>query len=453
MTPAMTAAEIEACVPQRFEADRALEHARARVTAAGQWNERQHLGRRWPIGCVALEVTQRCNLDCELCYLSESSQALKDLPLDEVYRRIGMIRAQYGEGTDVQITGGEPTLRPHAELVAIVRRARDAGLRPSLFTNGIRATRALLVELAAAGLEDVAFHVDLTQQRPGFTTETALNTLRQEYIERARGLPLAVFFNTSVCEANVDAVASIAGFFLAQADVVSMASFQLHADTGRGALRGRGPGVNVAAVAGHIQTGIQAKLDFGVMDIGHARCNRYAMALVANGRAFDLCDEPEFIARILCRTANLRFDRARPAGAVAALARWSLRNPSAIPECLAWLARKAWRMRREVLAARGGVHKLSFFIHDFMNACELEKDRVDACSFMVATPEGPLSMCLHNAKRDAYLLRPIALTSGERVRFWDPASGRIGRQPRVEPVRLNRKNARGLARERIEART
>ena len=95
-----------------------------------------------PVGCVALEITQRCNLDCDLCYLSESSQALKDLPLEEVYRRIAMIRAQYGEGTDIQITGGEPTLRPRAELLAIVRRAREAGLRPSLFTNGIRASRA-----------------------------------------------------------------------------------------------------------------------------------------------------------------------------------------------------------------------------------------------------------------------------------------------------------------------
>ena len=98
----MSATEIEVCVPQRFEEsrDRALERARVRVEATGQWSPRQHLGRRWPVGCVALEITQRCNLDCELCYLSESSQALKDLPLEEVYRRIAMVRAQYGEGTD-----------------------------------------------------------------------------------------------------------------------------------------------------------------------------------------------------------------------------------------------------------------------------------------------------------------------------------------------------------------
>ena len=424
----MTAAEVEACVPQRFEEDRAgaLERARARVAAAGQWSPRQHLGRRWPVGCVALEITQRCNLDCELCYLSESSQALKDIPLAEVYCRIAMIRAQYGAGVDVQITGSEPTLRPRGELVAIVRRARESGLRPSLFTNGIRASRALLAELAAAGLEDVAFHVDTTQRRRGYLSEAALDALRLEYIARARGLPLAVFFNTSVCDSNLEAVPAIAEFFLCHADVVRMASFQLHADTGRGSLRGRGPRVSVAAVAGRIQAGVRAKLNFDAMDIGHARCNRYAMALVANGRAHDLCDEPDFIVRMLERTAALRLDRTRPADGLAALAGWALRHPRALPDCLAWVARKTWRMRQDLLAARCRVHKLSFFIHDFMHACALERERIDACSFMVATPEGPLSMCLHNAKRDAYLLPPGAA-----------------------PVRLTRKTARGLAKLRF----
>ena len=83
---------------------------------------RQVLGRRSTIGCVALEVTQRCNLDCTLCYLSESSESVKDLPLEAVFERIDRIRETYGPGIGVQVTGGDPTLRPRAELVAIVRR-------------------------------------------------------------------------------------------------------------------------------------------------------------------------------------------------------------------------------------------------------------------------------------------------------------------------------------------
>lgn len=144
------------------------------MVARGQWSGAQLIGRTVPIGCVALEITQRCNLDCTLCYLSESSEAIKDVPLEEIFRRIDDIARRYGEGTNVQITGGEPTLRTRAELLAVVRRTAGAGLRTALFTNGIRASRALLAELGEVGLREVAFHVDTTQQRRGYATETAL---------------------------------------------------------------------------------------------------------------------------------------------------------------------------------------------------------------------------------------------------------------------------------------
>ena len=98
-------------------------------------------GRRWPIGYVALEVTQRCNLDCTACYLSEHSEAVKDIPLEELFRRIDLIFDHYGPHTNVQVTGGEPTLRNREELVAIVRKVSRKGMRPALVTNGIRAKR------------------------------------------------------------------------------------------------------------------------------------------------------------------------------------------------------------------------------------------------------------------------------------------------------------------------
>ena len=145
------------------------------MRATGQWGERQAAGRRWSIGCVSLEITQRCNLDCTLCYLSESAEAIRDLPLDEVFRRVDVIAAQYGPNTDVQISGGDPTLRDKGELSEIVRYIRAKGLRASLFTNGILLTRDWLKKLATDGLNDVAFHVDVTQERKGFTTEFQLN--------------------------------------------------------------------------------------------------------------------------------------------------------------------------------------------------------------------------------------------------------------------------------------
>ena len=144
----MTPQEVGAAqpAPQPLDHHPALSTARQRMMATGQWTASQFMGRRWPIGCVALEITQRCNLDCTACYLSENAEAVKDLPLEEVFGRIDMIFAHYGPNTDVQVTGGDPTLRKRDELVAIVRRIREKGMRPTLFTNGIRAGRELLRE-------------------------------------------------------------------------------------------------------------------------------------------------------------------------------------------------------------------------------------------------------------------------------------------------------------------
>ena len=419
-----------------------LEHARARMRAQGLWSPRQQMGRRWAMGCVALEVTQRCNLDCTACYLSESSQALHDLPLEEVFRRIDEIRKHYGPGTDVQLTGGDPTLRPAVELEAIVRRLRAAQLRATLFTNGIRANRALLTRLATAGLEGVAFHVDTTQGRKGYASEAALDAVRDEYLERARGLPLAVYFNTTVHGGNIGDVPALVRFFLGRAGAITLASFQLHAATGRGVLGERASGISLAGVIEAIRRGCAAPLDFDAIDIGHSHCNRYGVALVAGGRAHDALDDASLVAELLEKTAAVSLDRASPWRSACALARELLRHPATARRGLVWLAGKAWAMRYDLLAARGRVRKLSFFVHNFMDACALDADRLAACSLMVASGSGPVSMCEHNARRDDYLLQPAALRGG----YWDPVTGRTLAHPVVQPVRLTRKNTRGRAR-------
>ena len=200
--------------PRPLDYHGALIDACRRVTATDQWTANQLMGRRWPIGCVALEITQRCNLDCTACYLSEHSEAVKDVPLEELFRRIDLIFDHYGTNTNVQVTGGDPTLRKREELVAIVRRLSRKGMRPALVTNGIRAHREMLVELVEAGLVDIAFHVDLTQGRRGYDSEVALNEIRQDYIERARGLPLSVMFNTTVFDRNFEEIPEIVQFFV-----------------------------------------------------------------------------------------------------------------------------------------------------------------------------------------------------------------------------------------------
>jgi len=418
---------------QRDGQQAAMVEARRRMLRTGQWSDTQFMGRRWPIGCVALEITQRCNLDCTACYLSETSEAVKDLPIQEVLRRIDRIFEHYGPYTDVQVTGGDPTLRKREELIEIVRRIRQRGMRPTLMTNGIRATRDLLRKLAEAGLVDVTFHVDLTQQRRGFASEVALNAIRQEYIERARGLGLAVMFNTTVFAGNIAEIPAVVAFFIANSDIVRLASFQITADTGRtvpGLHDGR---LNIASIKSQIELGASTTLSFDTMHIGHSQCNRYAMAAVVNGTAYDVLDDPELVRCVLERTAHLQFDRQSRLKAVAALARGLVGSPSLAMRASIWLARKVWLARRELVRARGRVNKLSFFIHNFMGACSLEQARIDACVFAAATQAGPISMCLHNAMRDAFILDPIPM---EGDRFWNPLFGTVTTRP--EPGRPGR---------------
>ena len=444
----MDRAEIDAARPEPVSPLGALATARGRMRETGQWHPLQSMGRRWPIGCVALEITQRCNLDCTLCYLSDHSEAVKDIPIGEVFRRIDAIRAQYGAGTEVQVTGGDPTLRDRAELVQIIARVRAAGMQPNLFTNGIRATRDLLSELAAAGLADVAFHVDTTQKRKGYPTEESLHPVREEYIARAQGLGLRVVFNTTVHDDNLAEIPEIAAFFVRHADAVSLASFQLQAETGRGAAGGSEGQVSMPRVITQLQSGVGAKISLDTPLAGHGECNRHALTLVADGAVLDLYDDKRVLAALLDGTADMKFERMRPwQGALRFVARLATR-PRLLLALAPWAARKAWAFRAPVLAARGSVHRLAFFIHDFMDAGHLCRERIGACVFMVQTAEGPISMCLHNAKRDAFILKPLEVAGAG---WWDPLTGETGAAASAGAApALTKKTARG--RRRIEIR-
>ncbi len=416
---------------------------RRRMETTGQWHGSQWLGRRGPIGCVALEITQRCNLDCTLCYLSESSEAVRDLPIDIIFRRIDLIADTYGPGANVQITGGEPTLRNRGDLIAICRRLVERGLKPALFTNGIRADRACLAELAAAGLVDVAFHVDMTQQRPGYRNEAALNDVRTEYIECARGLSIAVMFNTTIFAGNRGDVPMLARFFADNADVVGLASFQPHAAVGRGVEDGPPDAISADDVVASIDAGLGCRLPVGAVQHGHARCNRYGIVLVAGGRAAPIVADKRFAAAMIAAGGAMDPDLRDKSRALCEIVNWLSRRPLLWPGVAAWVVGRLWALRRGLWSGRFRVRKLSFYVHDFMDSSRLERDRLEACSFMVATEGGMVPMCLHNARRDDFILTPVKTAANT---FWNPATGREALEPRAGAVTLNRKTAKGRAR-------
>lgn len=372
----------------------------------------QILGRLQTIGCVAVEITQRCNLDCTLCYLSENSQAVVDIPIEEVYRRLDDVITHFGKGTHVQITGGDPTLRKHVELVKIVEYASNLGLYPALFTNGIAASRDLLKRLADVGLCDVAFHVDTTQRRKGFASEEELNSIRTEYIERARGLGLMVILNTTVHKGNFYEIPSLVKFMGEHADIIGLASFQLQAETGRGEWGSRDFIINQKTVQQQIEQGIDQQLPWDVIQVGHGDCHNYLPTLSTNGKIFPIADDKQFFAEFLRDFSNINWDRHDSSLLIALnFLKSAIQKPARWPALTRAAFRILKRMGPDLIRAKGKVNKLTFFVQNFMDANHLDDERIGACSFMVMTADGPVSMCEHNARRDDFILKPLEVES------------------------------------------
>lgn len=382
----------------------------------------QILGRLQTIGCVAVEITQKCNLDCTLCYLSEHSQQVADIPIEEVFRRLDDVITHYGKGTHVQITGGDPTLRKHSELLEIVDYANKLGLYTALFTNGIGATRKLLSNLAAVGLRDVAFHVDSTQRRKidgvEVTQEADLNSVRQEYLDRAKGLGLMVIFNTTVHIGNFLEVPNLVEFFRHRAEQIGLVSFQLQADTGRGEWRERDIVINKESVCSQIEKGSSPDLPWDVIQVGHKDCHFYMPTVVVNNTIYPLVDNKAFFSDFLKDFEHISWDRQQHKFRVAfqfftALAM----RPRWWPRLLGHASKLLRVMASDLFNARGKVNQLTFFVQNFMDAQELVQERVDGCSFMVMTDQGPVSMCQHNSQRDDYILRPLEITRADGTRL------------------------------------
>ena len=189
------------------------------------------------------------------------------------------------------------------------------------------------------------------------------------------------------------------------------------------------------------------RINFKGVAAGHRSCNRYAAILVSGGQTSDVMRDPILYADVMQAMAACVFDRKRRWAGVAALAAACLGNRHILPRAIRAVLRVAWDLRAGLLAGHG-VRKLTFFIHGFMDAQCLERDRVAACSFTVMTQEGPISMCLHNAKRDAFILRPSKTADG---RWWDPIAGRFTdvMPDRAGRVVLTRHNSKGRAKQTV----
>jgi radical SAM protein with 4Fe4S-binding SPASM domain len=115
---------------------------------------------------VSWNLTYRCNLACEHCYLdaggapqvgTENFSDRSELGTEECFRVIDEIATFAPECVTI-LTGGEPLLR--RDILEIVRRAAERGLWVVVGTNGVKISENVARRLAEAGARGLSLSLD-----------------------------------------------------------------------------------------------------------------------------------------------------------------------------------------------------------------------------------------------------------------------------------------------------
>jgi radical SAM protein with 4Fe4S-binding SPASM domain len=169
---------------------------------------------------VSWNLTYRCNLACEHCYLDAGGAPLvgtenfsdrSELGTDECFRVIDEIAAFAPECVTI-LTGGEPLLR--RDILEIVRRASERGLWVVVGTNGVRITENVARRLAEAGARGLSISLDALDpdRHDGFRKVRGAwrNTVEGAEILNRTGLPFIV--QTTAGAHNLGELDAIADF-------------------------------------------------------------------------------------------------------------------------------------------------------------------------------------------------------------------------------------------------
>ncbi|MFH1057331.1 MAG: radical SAM protein [Pseudomonadota bacterium] len=342
-----------------------------------------------------LEVTNRCNLDCPICF-SNANRPAWDLSHDEVRQAVRNLLAVTGRPIQVQISGGEPTVRD--DLPQLVALCRAEGIRfVEIITNGVRISRepAYLAALKAAGVTGVYLQFDGLRAATHQALRGAdLTGVRAQALANIRAAGMCCTLAVAVTRGvNEDEIGAIVDFAFANLDIVKVVNFQSATRfAGRFELGPAHGGFSVAELTGLIaaQTGLPADSFLGDF-LGHSDCNAMTLAYKKDGGYLSLFHyiRSKDVARFLGRKKRERL-----------LDLWEGRKAYYLKH----LANPAaWRLIAKAAAIFGpnpasvvNTPHLLIFAKSFMERAALTPERVGQCCYAVTTPQGVYSFCAYN---------------------------------------------------------
>jgi uncharacterized radical SAM superfamily Fe-S cluster-containing enzyme len=188
---------------------------------------------------VEIEVTERCNLRCPVCFMSAEDYRARRAPdptLEDLRELFEEILRRTSPQTAVQVTGGEPTFR--ADLPEIIRLGRAVGLEYlEVNTNGVELSRdpAYALALKAAGASGVYLQFDgLTDDVYRRTRGLDLAETKNRAIEHCRRAGLQVVLAMTIIDGvNETQIGDVLRFALAHRDVVAGIAYQPAFGSGR----------------------------------------------------------------------------------------------------------------------------------------------------------------------------------------------------------------------------
>jgi radical SAM protein with 4Fe4S-binding SPASM domain len=163
---------------------------------------------------IAWNLTKRCNLRCEHCYLSAGERdaaSVDELSLDDCFSVVDSIHGS-NPAAMLVLTGGEPLLR--RDLSRIARYASGKGLMVVVGTNGTLLTDRKILELQDAGVMGVSISVDSLDpaNHDSFRSLPGALDGALDGIEACRRNGMAFQIHATASRMNIDEIPQIVEF-------------------------------------------------------------------------------------------------------------------------------------------------------------------------------------------------------------------------------------------------